>query len=329
MDGTLSRRAFLGAASGALAAGMVGCAGGGPGSGDGAETIFRDYTETELDRAYDQGVWADNIGEVFQRIDQKNEEALTRLGEPDRHSYGPTEIEALDWYSPSRGNAPIHVHLYGGAWEEGTSRRSAFLAEPFVDAGAHMVIPDYVKVQDVGGSLLPLADQVRRAVAWVYRNAPSFGADRSRIYLSGHSAGGHLAGVVLVTDWEGEFGLPSDTIREGLCISGMFDLRPVSLSSRNEYVDFDDRTVEALSPIRHLDRLAADVVVAYGTEESPEFQRQSRDFAGAVEGRGREPDADLAVGEGLNHFEILESLGNPYGFAGRIALERMGLGPWV
>ena len=329
MDPNLSRRAFLGAASGLLATGMAACSGGAGSGSDDGEPVFLDYTEAELDRAYDQGEWADNIGQVFQRIDRKNQEALTRLGEPERHSYGPTEIEGLDWYRPDRADGPIHVHLYGGAWEEGTSRRSAFVAEPFVDAGAHVVIPDYVKVQDVGRSLLPLADQVRRAVAWVYRNAPSLGADRSRIFLSGHSAGGHLAGVVLITDWEGEFGLPADTIRECLCISGMFDLHPVSLSSRNEYVDFDEETVEALSPVRHLDDLGADVVVAVGTEESPEFLRQSRDFAAAVEDHGREPDAVLAVGEGLNHFEILESLGNPYGFAGRIALERMGIGPWV
>ena len=85
----------------------------------------------------------------------------------------------------------------------------------FVYAGAHLVVPDFVWVQDAGGSLMPMADQVRRAVAWVHRNAQSFGGDPDRIYVSGHSSGGHLAGVVLTTDWRKEFNLPADTVKAG------------------------------------------------------------------------------------------------------------------
>ena len=192
----------------------------------------------------------------------------------------------------------------------------------FVTAGALFVVPDFAWVQDAGGSLMVLADQVRRAVAWVYRNIARFGGDPDRLYLGGQSSGGHLAAVALTTDWR-QFALPADIIKGGVCISGMYDLAPVRLSARNSYVSFDDATVAALSPIRHLDRLQAPLIVAYGTCETPEFQRQNREFAAAVEAAGK--SVRLLVGEHYNHFELPETIGNPYGLLGRAALELMGL----
>ena len=218
--------------------------------------------------------------------------------------------------------ADQHLHPW---WRvaPGPRKDYAFPAELFVHAGAHYVVPDFAWVQDVGGSLMPIAEQVRRAVAWVHGNAQSFGGDPDRIYVSGHSSGGHLAGVILTTDWRKDFNLPADTVKGGLCCSGMFDLKPVRLSARSKYVNFTDEMEQALSPQRHLDKLNAPVIVAYGTLESPEFQRQSRDFAAAVKAAGK--SVQLLVGEGYNHFEIIETLGNPYGLLGRAVLEQMQL----
>src|SRR4030095_12771898 len=145
--------------------------------------------------------------------------------------------------------------------------------------------------------LLPMAAQGRRAVAWVYGHAQRFGGDPQRIYVSGHSSGGHLAGVLLTTDWRQACDLPADIIKGGLCCSGMFDLKPVRLSVRSSYVTFTDEMEHLLSPQRHLDHLHAPLIVAYGTLESPHFQRQSRDFAAAVPGRGKPRPA--ARGRGL------------------------------
>jgi arylformamidase len=166
--------------------------------------------------------------------------------------------------------------------------------------------------------------QVRRAVAWVAQHAASFGGDPDRIYVGGHSSGGHLAGNVLVTDWAKDFGLPADLVKGGLCTSGMYDLKAVRLSARSSYVKFDDRIEHELSPLRHLDRLCAPVVVAYASNDSPEFQRQSREFAAALERIGRL--RRLLVGEGHNHFELPETLASPDGLLGRAALELMELG---
>jgi arylformamidase len=168
-----------------------------------------------------------------------------------------------------------------------------------------------------------LADHVCRAIAWVYENAPRFGGDPNRLYIGGQSSGGHLAAVTLTTDWQRQFGMPADIIKGGMCISGMYDLTPVRLSARNRYVEFDDATVAALSPIRHLGRLQTPLIVAYGTCETPEFRRQNREFAAAVKAAGK--PVRLLVGEHYNHFELPETLGNPYGLLGRAALDLMGL----
>ena len=114
-----------------------------------------------------------------------------------------------------------------------------------------------------------------------------------------------------------------DIIKGGMCISGMYDLTPVRLSARSSYVAFDEATVAALSPIKHLDRLHAPVIVAYGTCETPEFQRQNREFAAAVENAVKK--ARLLIGEHYNHFELPETLCNRYGLLGRAALDLMGL----
>jgi arylformamidase len=167
-----------------------------------------------------------------------------------------------------------------------------------------------------------MADSVRRAIAWVVQNAESFGGDPDRVYIGGHSSGGHLAAVALITDWS-EYGLPADAVKGGLVMSGMYDLAPVRLSWRRSYLAFTDEIESAVSPQRHLDRITVPVVVSYGTLETPEFQRQAKDFAAALEAAGK--PVELIVGSNYFHQDMWETLGNPYGPNGRAALAMMGL----
>src|SRR5215467_6000484 len=285
--------------------------------------VWLDMDQKELDDAYDQSVYAPNQPLLAKRRAAASKAAIERLGTPERIAYGPTEIEKLDIYKTSRPNAPINVYIHGGAWRNGQAKDFAFPAEVFVDAGAHFVVVDFVQITEAGGNLLPMIQQVRTALAWVYQHAASFGGDATRVYITGHSSGAHLSGCALVTDWQKDFGLPSDIIKGGLLISGMYDLKPVRLSKRSEYVNFTDEIEQALSSQRHLDKLNAPIIVAYGTQETPEFQRQSREFAAAVKAVGK--PVELIVGEGFNHFEMQETLGNPYGIAGRAALKLMNL----
>jgi arylformamidase len=284
---------------------------------------FLDYDQEELDDAYTQALWAPNQAELDKRNAQKSAEAIARLGPPRRLDFGPTAAEKLDLYLTKKPNAPVNVFIHGGAWRGGTAAAAAYQSEMFVDAGAHFVALDFNNVIEAKGDLMIMADQVRRGVAWVYRNAKSFGGDPNRLYVSGHSSGAHLAAVVLTTEWPRQFALPMDTVKGALFASGMYELHPVSLSVRSTYVKFTPQAIEALSPQRHLDALTAPVVVAYGTLETPEFQRQNKEFAAAVKAAGKM--ADLIVLNGYNHFEVAESLGNPYGLLGRSVLRQMKL----
>ena len=132
-----------------------------------------------------------------------------------------------------------------------------------------------------------------------------------------------LAACALTTGWREE-GLPRSFCKGALLIGGMYDLAPVRLSSRSTYVAFTDEMERSLSPIRHVEELTVPLILAHGTVESPEFQRQTRDFLTAVTAAGK--PAELTVGEGYNHFDLFETLANPYGILGRARLRQMGLG---
>ena len=287
--------------------------------------VWLDLDQQELDDAYDQSKYAPNIQQVIKRYATNSEAVRQRLGAPKRLSYGSTPVEGADLYATNRPNAPIHIFIHGGAWRGGLAQSYAFPAELFVTTGAHYIAIDFVNVTQTGGDLMPMAEQCRRAVAWVYKNAQSFGGDPNRIYVSGHSSGGHLGGVVMVTDWEKDFGVPKDVVKGALLCSGMYDLKPVRLSARSSYVKFTDAMEQGLSAQRHLDKLHAPVIVAHGTLETPEFQRQTRDFAAAAKAAGKA--VTLIVADGYNHFEIIETLANPHGILGRAALEQMKLMP--
>jgi arylformamidase len=285
--------------------------------------VFLEYDQIELDSAYDQQVYQPNIVQVGRRWASNSARTRARIGEPLRRAYGPTEIETLDIFRTDAAHAPVFIFIHGGAWTRGKAADYHAPAEMFVRAGAHYVTPDFAWVQDVGGSLFPMADQVRRAIAWVYRNAASFGGDRERIYVGGQSSGAHLTAVALTTDWQGAFDVPPDLIKGALCASGMYDLEGPHRSARANYVKFTDEMVETLSPIRHLDRMRAPLIVSYGTYETPEFQRQAREFAAAL--RDARKRVDLLVGDNYSHTEMLETMCNPYGQLGAAVLEMMGL----
>ena len=127
-----------------------------------------------------------------------------------------------------------------------------------------------------------------------------------------------------MTDWQKDFGLPANMVTGGLLMSGLYDLKPAWLSgTRSPYIKFNNDMEQSMSSIRQIDKLRAPIIVTYGTYESPEFQRQNRDFAAAVKATGKA--VELIEAPNFNHFEMCESLGNPYGPNGRAALKLMKL----
>jgi arylformamidase len=305
--------------------------------------VYLDYTQKQLDDAYNQRIWAANAQEVIDRY--TTDSAAVRAKYPPRtFRYGPSADETLDWFPtkrpggqpagrplvryadrarrlPARPGAPVMVFIHGGAWRGLTKEDSAAPAPTFIESGAHYVALNFATIPKV--RLPVMAEQCRRAILWVRENARRLGGDPERLYVSGHSSGGHLTGVMLTTDWAA-LGAPATVLKGGLCASGSFDLEPVMLSARSSYVKLSEDEKVALSPIRHVGRVRCPVTVAYGDRESPEFQRQSRAFADALKAGSTFP-SELVVLEGVNHFEVAETMNRPDGTLGHAALKLMGL----
>ncbi len=281
--------------------------------------VWLDYTQEELDRAYDQTAWAGNRSEIVAWYVAESVKARAALDFRAGVSYGPGEDETLDIFPAAMPRAPVHIHVHGGRWSLFTKEDMSFIAPTFVAAGAACVVLDFSCIPKV--RIPAMLDQVKRAIAWVQANAATFGGDPRRIHVSGHSSGAHLAGVALLTDWEREFDIPADSVKSGLLVSGMYDLRPVVLSARSRYVKLSAAEVDALSAILRPEALSAPVTLVCGDRETPEFRRQPGAYARVLADAGK--SARLVEIPGVNHFEILQQLGDAQSRLARIALAQM------
>ena len=258
--------------------------------------VFLDYDQKALDDQYEQRVWVPHADEIIRRYGEKSNLVRTTIGEPRVERYGPTQPETLDIYGSGR---KAFVFVHGGAWKRQSSREQAFPAEPVIAAGAAYVALNFANLPAV--TLPEMAGQVCRGIQWVHDNLSK------ELVLFGHSSGGHLAACALTR-------LPF--VKKAMVVSGIYDLLPVRLSARNDYVRLDERLEHEYSPIRHIERIKCPVTVAWAEKESKDFYRQSKAFADKL-------GAPSIIGEGLNHFEIVETLADPRSPLGRAALNML------
>lgn len=260
--------------------------------------VFRDYDQAALDAQYDQRAWAPDMDKVIARYAAASDAVRARLGEPATHAYGSSAVEKLDVYGANRSQTFVFVH--GGAWRRESRRSSAYAAEMVLRAGASYVALGFAALPTV--SLPEMVQQVCNGIDWVTRH------HGGRVVLCGHSSGAHLAACAL-TRVEG--------IARALLVSGLYDLLPVRLSVRNDYVKLDAELEQEFSPLRHRERIRCPVQVAWAEKDSAEFIRQSREFAAALR-------APTHFGKGLDHFTLAETLADrasPLGAAALAMLE--------
>ena len=274
--------------------------------------IFLDYTQAELDQAYDQLVWAPHRDAIQTEI-RKDCEAVRKAMPPRTERYGRSEVQALDIFAPKGATkAPVLVYLHGGAWLRGSRLDVVYPAPAVTGKGAALVVPEF---DNVGVVPLPrMIEQCREAVDWTVRNAESFGGDPGRVYLAGHSSGAHLASCVL---------LGQPPVKGALLISGMYDLHAPLLSARSKYVKITPEELDAASAMRHLGRIRCPVAVAWSIGDSPEFRRQAQVFAAALAGMGRLASRTEVFSP--NHFEEPRQLGDPDSALSRVLQALMGL----
>ena len=236
-------------------------------------------------------------------------------------AYGDGLGERLDVFPAERSGSPVLVYIHGGYWRALGKRDQSFVAPPFVDAGAMVVLPGYALCPIVSVEHIVL--QLVRALAWVHRHAGEFGGDAQRIVVAGHSAGGHLATMMLACDWRGVApDLPADLVKAALSISGLYELEPLRQAPFLA-PDLKLSTAQAgrLSPAAFPAPANGSLVTVVGGDESEEFHRQAALISQAW---GRTVIAAEEVAQ-RNHMNVLHELAEPGSVTHRWGLRLLGL----
>jgi arylformamidase len=258
-------------------------------------------TQEEIDQEYNPRFIVENTDELIQCYFTESQRVLREYSNRSGVAYGPTPSETLDIFPAEKLCSPIHIFFHGGYWHSLTSRDFAFVAEGLVRNGITAVLVNYALCPSV--NIDEIVRQSRAAVAWTYRNAEDFGGNPERISVSGHSAGGHLTGMLLSTDWGKKYGLPPNLIKGFLPVSGLFDLNPFPFSWLQPKLLLTSEQVLLNSPVFLKPRHTPHVMVAVGADESHEFQRQSKNYTIFLQKHG--VPAEYLSMPGKNHFNII------------------------
>jgi len=230
----------------------------------------------QLDREYNARAAIPDHPQIFARWRADSRAARDKLRCAADYDFGPSPAESLDFYPAATHDAPLLVFIHGGYWRSLDKQDFSFLAPALVDAGVAVAMPNYGLAPAT--SIKDMVRQMLRALAWLYRTGPQLGIDVRRMVVAGHSAGAHLAAMMLAADWpRWAPDLPADLLCGAVCISGLYDLQPlVRAPFLNEDLDLTQEVAQVLSPIRYRPKLATPLITAVGGEESAEFKRQNR-----------------------------------------------------
>lgn len=237
-------------------------------------------------------------------------------------AYGDHPREKLDIFIPEGdGPFPIRVFIHGGYWMSRDKEDSRFVARGLVEAGAIVVSVEYALIPDV--DMAELVRQCRAATAWTCNNAADFKGDADRVYVSGHSAGGHVAAMLLATDWT-EWGLPADAIKGAAALSGIYDLTPMRQCYIDDVLHLGEDDVRDFSPIHLTPPDGLNLILAVGMAETDEFIAQTQEFAEAWARPGK--SVTLIDIPEANHFTILNHYADRDAQLCRAMAAQMGLG---
>ncbi len=285
--------------------------------------LYRGYDQAGLDKQYERLV-ADDSYAIFDRWRARSDASAANRPVILDIAYGPAETERLDVFPASDPHAPILVYIHGGYWIWKDKADFRFVAEGVVDAGVTLVVINYALTPD--HHMDEIVRQVRAAVAFTWKNAGGLvPGDRDRIFLSGHSAGGHLTAIAAATDWPTfDRALPAEIVAGGIAVSGLYDLEPIRLSYLNETVGLDPAMAHRNSPLHATRAGMPPLTLVVGGAESDEFKRQQADFAAALRSAGNSVETGEVAG--LHHFAVIETIADLGSQLQQAVLRRIGIG---
>jgi arylformamidase len=261
---------------------------------------WRTLSPEILEQQFNPRIAVPDFAEKIAHMQGLSAAARGRLGGRYDIRYGDGPLETLDVFPSDPPGGPLHIFIHGGYWRALDKDDYSAIAEPMVAAGATAVALNYDLCPDV--SLDDIVGQIRRAIAYVARNAADLGGDADRLYISGHSAGAHLCALALAHDWTSE-GLPADLIKGAALVTGIYDPEPARHISLNSEFRLTPEIAERNNAFSHLPRGGASILVAVGGDETESWIAQSADFHRAVGG-----DAELMVVPGCDHFGVTAEL---------------------
>ena len=282
---------------------------------------YLDFTQEELIYQYspreavpEHPVWKAHWS-LFSEYARSKYENISRV------SYGSSKGQTLDIFPAKNKNSPINIFVHGGFWRFLDSFDHSLVAPAVVDAGGASVLVNYDLCPTV--SLHKVIEQVRLALKWVYENAEKVNGDKNKIYISGHSAGGHLASMLCISEPLLSLGLPKNVIKGATIVSAMLDLEPIFLVPGSEELMIEQNECKELSPVYNPPDPSIELVIAVGGLETTEWIRQTEDMLHVLKDQGSnytffKPEYD-------QHYSILFSLGNPCTLLCKAMLDQMNL----
>jgi arylformamidase len=259
-----------------------------------------------LDAAYNNSAAVAESAALMADFRARSDALRARHGEALDLRYGPDERNRIDYFAAD-AQGPVLVFIHGGYWQMRAKEDFSFLALGPLAHGMHVAFVGYTLAP--AKRLSGIVDEVQAAITWLVERAGEFGGDPARLFVSGWSAGGHLAAL----------SLDDPAVAGALAISGIYDLEPIRLCYINDKLRLDAAEARRLSPLHRMPARSAPLVIAFGGDELPELRRQSETYA-AARGRAGLPGR-LARLAGHNHFTILEELASPDGALTQLVCE--------
>jgi len=260
-----------------------------------------------LEKGYNVRLLVDDFDALIEKWSKWSEDFRANVDYSLNCQYSSGEKDKLDIFRCGKPNAPLFIFIHGGYWQRGDKSVYSFVAESFVSSGIDVALIGYQLCP--GTSMTNIVDKIREAIVWIWNNASDYSISRHRINVSGHSAGGHITGMVLATDWSTiSNNLPKDIVKTGIPISGLYQLDPIRETTIADALGLNDEESLALSPHFYQPQTEAPILVTLGGGETPEFHWQTNKFL--KRWKNFKAPLDYFAEPDVDHFGVVESLAN-------------------
>jgi arylformamidase len=270
------------------------------------EFIYKGLSQESLDSEYNNLNKISNAVELINLWEKRGEEACALLPCKLDIKYGPDDMQSMDIFPINKPMSPILAFIHGGYWSSRSKSIGRFLAPFYTAAGVNFISIGYRLCPAV--QIGSIVEDIRNCLDWIFENAEQFEGDNNQIFVAGHSAGGHLTGLMCS---------PSGPtyLKGGCSLSGIHDLEPIRLSYLNAQVRLTPNEVDKYSPVRIVESMVSEevklppIIIAVGAKEGKEYLYQTNRLTDVLN-EAKQPVLKSIIEDG-NHFSVCESFCDP------------------